>query len=121
VCADVRRLLLVDDDAESLSAFAELLRTEGAEVDLTTSPLEALRPLENGQYDVVLSDLSMPKMSGLEFIARARASEPAKPFRAFAVTGESGEESVRDVLAAGLDGHISKPVSLERLRLKLTP
>lgn len=113
------RILLVDDDSESLSAFAELLKVEGAEVDFTTSPAEALTWLANGEYDLLLSDLSMPEMSGFELIERARALKTSKHFRAFAVSGDTGEACVREVLAAGFDGHISKPVSLERLRTTL--
>ncbi|MDR5798501.1 CheR family methyltransferase [Caballeronia sp. LZ001] len=113
------RILLVDDDGDSLSAFAELLRGEGADVDMTSSPKRALTMLEAGDYDVLLSDIRMTEMSGYELIKRARSLETPKRIRAFAVSGESGEASVREALAAGFDGHISKPVSLERLRMSL--
>ncbi|MDR5777690.1 MULTISPECIES: ATP-binding protein, partial [unclassified Caballeronia] len=113
------RILLVDDDGESLSAFAELLRVEGAYVDTTTSPEKGLTMLETGEYDVLLSDIRMTEMSGYELIKRARKIKISKRIRAFAVSGDSGEGCVREALAAGFDGHISKPVSLERLRMSL--
>jgi two-component system CheB/CheR fusion protein len=112
-------ILLIDDDEESLTTFAELLRVEGASVDITTSPAESLTMLAGGDYDVLLSDLNMPEMSGLELIGKARSVKTSKLFRAFAVTGDTSEDCVREVVAAGFDGHISKPVSVERLRTSL--
>lgn len=114
------RILLIDDDMESLSAFAELLKIEGAVVEVTTSPTEALTLLSAEKFDVLLSDLGMPEMSGLDLIKRARIIKPANAFRAFAITGDSGEDCVREVIAAGFDGHIAKPVSIDRLRIALT-
>ncbi|MDR5798027.1 hybrid sensor histidine kinase/response regulator [Caballeronia sp. LZ008] len=91
------RVLLVDDDAESLSAFAELLRVEGAFVDVTTSPEKGLTMLEAGDYDVLLSDIRMTEMSGFEMMKRARSLKISKRFRAFAVSGESGDACARSL------------------------
>lgn len=67
-----RRVLMVDDDSDSLEIFAMLVRMEGASVDTAGSGAQALEMLGAGDYDLVLSDVGMPDMSGLEFMQRAR-------------------------------------------------
>ena len=114
-----RRILLVDDERDSLEAFAMLLQLQGAEVDATTSGAAAIEMLATGQYDLLLSDIGMPQMSGIELMKRARQLTPVKPFRSVAITGYGSDSDVRDALDAGFDAHISKPVSLERLRMVL--
>jgi two-component system CheB/CheR fusion protein len=111
-----RRILMVDDEADSLATFAMLLEIEGASVDTTTSPEEALRMLETGEYDLLLSDIGMPEMSGIQLMQRARELVLPKPFRGVAITGFGSEADFRDSRAAGFDAHISKPISVERLR-----
>jgi two-component system CheB/CheR fusion protein len=111
-----RRILLVDDDTDSLTAFAMLLKMEGASVDSTTSPHTALNMLETGNYDLLLSDIGMPEMSGIELMQRARELRPAKNFRSVAITGFGSETDAREARAAGFDAHVSKPISIDRLR-----
>ena len=65
-----RRILMVDDEADSLTTFAMLLELEGAAADTTTSPREALQMLETGDYDLLLSDIGMPEMSGIQLMER---------------------------------------------------
>ena len=96
-----------------------LLQLQGAEVDATTSGQAALEMLATGKYDLLLSDIGMPEMSGIELMKRARQLTPAKPFRSVAITGYGSDSDVRDALDAGFDAHISKPISLERLRTVL--
>lgn len=109
------RILMVDDDTDTLEVFAELLRFEGAFVDTTASASEALKMLAAGDYDLLLSDIGMPEMSGLEFIKRARELRPQKPFRSIAISGYGRELDAQAALDAGFDAHLSKPISVERL------
>ncbi len=110
---------MVDDDADALAAFATLLEMEGASVDTTTSPLKALRMLTAGAYELLLSDIDMPTMSGLELMKRARELRPVKDIRSVAITGYGREADARDALSARFDAHVSKPVSIARLRAVL--
>ena len=114
-----RRILMVDDDEDSLEVFAELLRMEEATVDTTVSATEALKMLAIGDYDVLLSDIGMPEMSGLEFMTQARALTLKKRFRSIAISGYGRDVDVQASLAAGFDAHLSKPISLERLKSAL--
>ena len=111
-----RRILMVDDDVDSLSTFATLLELEGASVDTTTSAATALNMLAAGDYDLLLSDVGMPEMSGIELMQRARELRPAKAFRSVAITGYGRDADTQAALAAGFDAHLTKPVSLERLK-----
>ena len=110
-----KRVLLVDDERDSLDAFAMLLELLGAKVDSTTSGFEALKMLTTGDYDLLLSDIGMPEITGTELIKKARQLKVVKPFRSVAITGYGSESAVKQALEAGFDAHISKPVSLERL------
>ncbi len=114
-----QRVLLVDDEPDSLEAFAMLLQLQGAKVDTTTSASTALDMLSTGGYDLLLSDIGMANMSGIELIKQARQLTLAKPLVGVAITGYGSESDVRDALEAGFDAHISKPVSLERLQATL--
>lgn len=114
-----RRILVVDDHADSLNAFASLLRLEGATVDTALSGAEALKMLGEKDYELLLSDIGMPGMSGLELMKLASALRPEKQFRSIAITGYGRESDVADALGAGFDAHVSKPVSIERLKTTL--
>ena len=114
-----RRILMVDDDADSLETFAKLLRLEKALVDTTVSVAEALKMLATGDYDILLSDIGMPEMSGLEFIKRTRALHLKKPLHSIAISGYGRDADVQAALRAGFDAHLSKPISLQRLKSAL--
>lgn len=111
-----RRILVVDDNEDSLFVFAELLRLEGAIVDSASSGVAALRMVAEGDYDLLLSDVGMPEMSGIELMQRVRKMPLAKQPRGIAITGFTGETDVQRVLDAGFDAHVAKPVSIERLK-----
>lgn len=114
-----QRVLVVDDDAELLAVFAELLELEGLDVVKTTSAKQALKILAQGGFDLVFSDVGMPDMSGLDFIKHARALRLSKPFQSVAITGFGREVDVRAAMEAGFDAHLSKPISVERLGAQL--
>ena len=114
-----RRILLVDDEPDSLEVFAMLLQLQGAQVDTAPSGQAALDMLVVGSYDLLLSDIGMAEMSGTELIGRARQLTLNKPLVSMAITGYGSESDVRDALDAGFDAHISKPISLERLQAAL--
>ena len=107
-----KRVLVVDDSPDTVFALSELLRLEGAEVETAGDGRQALELLRRQGCDLLLSDLGMPDMDGLQLIAAALAL-PARPFKvALALTGYGREADARRALAAGFDGHIPKPVSM---------
>lgn len=115
-----RHIVMVDDSAELLGPFAELLQMEGAEVSAVQSGPEALALLDTGRFDTLLSDIGMPGMDGLELIRRVRQSDTAKHVAAIALTGFGRLQDERMALQAGFDAHLSKPVSMRALLAALT-
>ena len=110
-----RQVLLVDDSEEILTPFSELLELEGAAVTAVTSGEQALERLAASDYDILLSDLGMPGMDGLELIRRVRELDVARDITAIALTGFGRPQDERTALQAGFDAHLSKPVSMSAL------
>jgi DNA-binding NtrC family response regulator len=69
-------ILLVDDEQVTLNVLSRLLRSDGYQVTTTTDPAEGIRLVEEGKVQIVVSDMDMPRMNGLELLARLRASRP---------------------------------------------
>ena len=110
-----RRILLVDDDSRTLEMLGELLSAEGAKVTIACSAHAALEEAKVGDFDLVVSDIGMPGMDGLELIKRLRQMPNAARWPAIALTGFGRPEDVQKSRAAGFDLHLNKPVSLEAL------
>ena len=69
-------VLIVDDEAEVLDSLRRILRDQDYRILSTTSPLEALSIIEGGSIDVLISDIDMPEMTGIELVARVRQLYP---------------------------------------------
>jgi two-component system CheB/CheR fusion protein len=110
-----RRVLVVDDDAETLDVLASLLRSEGAVVTPASSARQALTEAAAGEFDLVLSDIAMPGMDGLELMHELRASERYARVPAIAISGFGRPADIERSKAAGFDAHLPKPLSLEAL------
>ncbi|MBF0178835.1 MAG: response regulator [Magnetococcales bacterium] len=110
------RVLLVDDDMRNLYAMARNLEKGHWKVVMANNGAEALRVLESGEpVDIVLMDLMMPVMDGYEAMRRLRAQERFAALPVLALTAKAMPEDQRKSLAAGANGHVSKPVDMERL------
>ncbi|MEO5697098.1 MAG: ATP-binding protein, partial [Burkholderiaceae bacterium] len=110
-----RRLLLVDDSEDSVESFAMLLRLTEAEVDTAVGGQAALACLQQGRYDLLLSDISMPMMNGYELIRAVRALADGGTLMAIACSGYSRAQDEKQAIDAGFDALIPKPASLERV------
>ncbi len=110
------RILLVDDDAETLDLFASLLESEGAIVRAETSGAKALEASAQEPFELIVSDVGMPLMDGYELIAALRARPATARIPAIALTGFGRPHDVTRALAAGFAGHLDKPVDLDRMR-----
>lgn len=110
------RLLLVDDEPLILSAYAELLETMGCQVVRALSPLKALEILENREeaIDLLVSDVSMPQMSGLELVRKARESRRGLP--TILLSGNMGREEREEAELLGVGVCLGKPVDITELR-----
>jgi CheY-like chemotaxis protein len=111
------RLLLVDDDAETLRSFAGLLRCAGYSVRTAACAKEALRLLREDSSDLVLSDLCLPDMSGVDLLKQLRAAGHTIPF--VLVTGFANTRDTVETMRHGAVDVLEKPVLEEHLLLTL--
>lgn len=109
------RVLLVDDSIEGLEALGALLEIEGAQVTVESSAQKALALVEDRQFDLILSDIAMPGMSGYELIEALRKRPNMAKVPAIALTGFGRDKDAARALRAGFDAHLGKPVTLSAL------
>jgi len=110
-----RRVLIVDDDQQSIETLRHLLETEGMEVVEASSAEQALEQVAKGRFDVVLTDIAMPHMDGHELLQALRRDEHSADVPVLALTGLGRPEDVKRAIAAGFRAHLTKPVSMNRL------
>ena len=112
------KVLVVDDEENVVESIKRTLRHEDYEVICLTSPVEALQRLEEGDIDVLLSDIDMPEMTGLELIAIARAKYPQ--VARLLLTGDSSMQSALTAINDGaVHKYLTKPWSSKELRENL--
>ncbi len=109
------KVLLVDDSAEVLDVMKMLLETEMAEVFSFTDARQALEAATSEPYDLIISDVGMPHMSGHELIKELRKIPHCLTVPAIALTGYGNRADVQKALKAGFNRHLGKPVSYEGL------
>lgn len=110
-----RRILVVDDNQDSATSLALLLKLAGNETHMAFDGLEAVEAAANIHPDVVLLDLGLPKLNGYEACRRIRAQLADKKLRLIALTGWGQDEDRAKTRAAGFDAHMVKPVELDAL------
>jgi two-component system CheB/CheR fusion protein len=106
------RVLLVDDSLDTILALGMLIRLSGAIVSTASSGAEALSVLSESPFDVLVSDVSMPDMSGLDLMRAVRALPAGRELVAVACSGFSRQLDAQRALAAGFDAQLPKPLSL---------
>jgi len=111
------RVLLVDDEPDALELVSEVLRANGAEVLTVLSAQKALALLPNARPHVVVSDIGMPDMDGLDLIKALRSlpADQGGQTPAIALTAFTRSEDVERALAAGFQAHLFKPVGVVSL------
>ena len=107
-------ILLVDDEPEALRAMERMLRGSGYQVEAFVSAREAVRRVSAGGVHVVVSDISMPEMTGVELLRTIRAHDPDLPV--VLVTGLPAIDSATDAVEYGAFKYIVKPFESEVLR-----
>jgi CheY-like chemotaxis protein len=110
-----RRILVVDDNTDAASSLAMLLKISGNEALTANEGLEALEVAEAFRPDVVLLDIGMPQVDGLEVCRRIRAQPWGRDLLMIALTGWGQEEDRRRSKDVGFDYHLVKPVDYPTL------
>jgi signal transduction histidine kinase len=106
-------VLLVDDEKQILNILAEMLDAVGISVHTCNSGDEALAYLADHSVEVLVSDLRMPAMNGLELLGKARLLDP--DLQTVILTGFGDMKSAVEALRAGAYDYLSKPIDAERL------
>ncbi|MBF0437067.1 MAG: PAS domain S-box protein [Magnetococcales bacterium] len=117
------RVLLVEDTVINQQVAMGMLKQLGLEVTLATNGAEAVEKVKNGDFDLVLMDVQMPIMDGLEASRAVRSMEAASEKTSLpiiAMTAHALEEDRRRCLEAGMDDHLPKPVRWDMLERMLT-
>jgi CheY-like chemotaxis protein len=110
------RILLAEDNVVNQKLALRILQQMGYRADLASNGLEAIESVERQTYDVVLMDVQMPEMDGLEASRRitAKYKPPERP-RIVAMTANAMAGDREMCLAAGMDDYITKPIRVEAL------
>jgi CheY-like chemotaxis protein len=111
------RILVAEDNLVNQRVTTQILKRLGYRADLVGNGAEAVVAVKRQQYDLVLMDVHMPEMDGLEATQQIRRECAAghKP-EIVAMTASALPQDVDDCLAAGMDGVLTKPVSAAELR-----
>ena len=111
--ANKARILAVDDDAIMREALRDTLAAEGYGVVAVETAMAAVAELERAEVDVVLADLSLPRVSGLELLDRIRRSWPAT--EVIVITGQGSIATAVDAIKRGAYHYVTKPFTAEEI------
>lgn len=110
------KILLAEDDIINQKVILKMLQEKGHRVEAASNGIEALELFEQEKYDVILMDIQMPKMNGIEAAQRIKQKEnsgmhtPIVALTAYALQGDRER-----FLALGMDGYVSKPIQMDEL------
>mgnify|MGYP001167365608 FL=1 len=114
------KFLVVDDFSTMRRIVRNLLKELGfVNVDEAEDGAAALRKLQNGNFDFIVSDWNMPNMDGLTMLQNVRANEALRKIPVLMVTAEAKKENIVAAAQAGASGYIVKPFTAATLEEKL--
>jgi|SRR5579872_841186 len=105
-----QRILIVDDNPDNLKLTLLLLECEGYAVETAEDAEQALALLQTCRPDLILMDIQLPGMDGLDLTRRLRTVEELKPIPIVALTAYAMQGDEENALEAGCDGYITKPI-----------
>jgi len=109
------RILIADDEENLVTLFKRILQKEGHEVQCASSGEEALDKLETEWFDLVITDLKMPGLDGLELLKKGKAVNPAMPF--IMLTAFGTVHSAVEAMKEGAYDYLVKPLDTEELKV----
>ncbi len=117
------KVLIVDDSTTMRKIVMRSLRQAGisvAEVKEAGDGVQGMEALKQGEVDLILSDVNMPNMNGLEFVEKVRQELGDKP-PIVMITTEGGEDFIAQALSKGANGYIKKPFTPEKIQEVVGP
>ena len=112
------RLLAAEDNPTNQQVLAAVMGSLGLDIDIVADGKLAFEAWRDGAYDLILMDIQMPVMDGIDAARAIRAAEreqgrPRTPI--VALTANALSHQVEEYLAAGMDGHVAKPIEIAKL------
>ena len=108
-------VLVAEDNPLNFELVRDLLDARGHTVEWARDGEEALAKARTGQFDLLLLDLHMPRLDGLQVVRALRATPPSRPLKVIALTADAMAGVRDDLFAAGVDGYLAKPLDLRAL------
>jgi two-component system cell cycle response regulator DivK len=108
------RILVVEDNALNIKLFCDLLNAHGHETEPVTDSREALDAARAFKPDLVITDIQLPYVTGIELMELLRADEELKDVPIMAVTAYAAAGDDERIRAAGAQAYVSKPISVMR-------
>lgn len=109
-----KRVMVVEDNELNLKLFCDLLRAHGFETSPVRDGREAVATARSFAPDLVIMDIQLPHVSGLDLIARMKGDPALRAIPVMAVTAYAGPEDESRIRAVGADAYVTKPISLLR-------
>ena len=109
-----KKVLIVEDNELNLRLFRDLLEAHGADVTTIRDAREALPAIRAGLPDLVIMDIQLPHISGVELIRLMRSEAALQKIPVMAITAYAGKGDEKRVREAGADAYVSKPISVAR-------
>jgi DNA-binding NtrC family response regulator len=110
-------VLLVDDEEQFLDALSQRLETRGLKVDAVTSGEDAIKKVENHNFDAIIVDLAMPGIDGIETLRQIKEKRP--DLEIIMLTGHATVKSGIEAMKLGAEDFLEKPVDLNELLAKI--
>ncbi len=110
-------ILIIDDERAIRNVLKEILTNEGYKTDEAVDGEEGLKKFTSGNYDLILCDIKMPKVDGIEFLQQASAINPDVPI--IIISGHGNIETAVDAVKKGAYDYISKPPDLNRMLITI--
>lgn len=119
-----KRVLIVDDSSVMQKIVERSLRQAGVEVGevhCANNGVEALAMVKESAFDLILTDINMPMMDGLEFVRQLQGIDNAKGVPVVMITTEGSESRVVEALSYGARGYIRKPFTPDQVKEYVAP
>lgn len=107
-----KRILIVEDNDLNLKLFRDLLTAHGYETIETKEGLEAINLTRSEHPDLILMDIQLPEISGLDVTRKLKSEETLRDIPIIAVTAFAMKDDEEKILSAGCQAYISKPISI---------
>ena len=112
-----KRLLIVDDDPQILNMLGDILEDAGYSLSFSANGEEALKKLEEEEFQLVISDVRMPGIDGFELLKAIK--ERFNSIKVILMTGYTDDYDISDALILGADDYITKPFNISRVLMAI--